>query len=167
LSENASTKQTFSDASLSVDHQPCENTINLALRRNRQRSWSVWLGLFALAGQIVLTLGHVHAGHPNGLQRAHSHLLSVQHDANDYAVRAATLTGHHRETPMAPSHLGGWCVCCWTLTQAASTILPTAACIRRAHLHQTFSPPYRTAALSTSDQASPFKSRGPPLISQD
>jgi hypothetical protein len=136
------------------------------MRYIRQRPWFVWLGLFALASQVVLTLGHVHAGRENGSGSAHFHVLSVQLEARDHAIRGAVLTRYHREMPADSTLLGGWCAYCWTIAQAASIVLPTPMRIRHGHLHQTLSPQYRTAVLPASDQASPFQSRGPPLMSQ-
>ena len=135
------------------------------LRLIRQRSWFAWLGLFALAGQIVLTLGHSHAGRESDLRDALAGLFEPRVQISEHAAPTTALAGHHRETPADSSHLGGWCAYCGAIAQAASTILPTPVCIRRGHRDDTFSLPLRTTALATGDRASPFDSRGPPLTS--
>jgi hypothetical protein len=143
--------------------QLCEITIVRAmLRLIRQRSWFAWLALAALAGQIVLTLGHAHAGRGNDLSDALAGLCVPHVQIADHAAPAATLAGHHRETPANPGHLGGWCAYCWTMAQASATILPAPAGVRDARLYATLSLPHGNGAPATGDRAAPFDQRGPP-----
>ena len=136
------------------------------MRYFRQRSRFVWLGLLALAGQIVLTFGHVHAEYENSLSGAHFGLFGQHLKARDHAAPTAQSTRHHRETPTNSDGLDGSCAFCWTIAQAASLILPRPVIIRLGRLQQTFPPQYQTAELLSADQASPFESRGPPLTSK-
>ncbi|MEZ5828642.1 MAG: hypothetical protein R3D30_15770 [Hyphomicrobiales bacterium] len=132
------------------------------LRSIRQRSWFVWLGLFALTGQIVLTLGHMHAGRENDLRDALAGLFEPHAQIEHHPTAVAA---HERDAPMAPGHLGEWCAYCWTIAQAAFTILPAPAPIRHGHLDQFFRLQFPTAQFRSRDQTSPFDSRGPPLTS--
>jgi hypothetical protein len=132
----------------------------------RQHSWFAWLGLFAFASQIVLTLGHVHVERGYGLTRAHSAQFARHFDAGHHAVAPAEFARHHGKTPADPNDLGGWCAYCWTIAQAASLILPKPAKIQLGRLQQTFPLPYRSVRLSSGSETSPFESRGPPLTSR-
>jgi hypothetical protein len=133
------------------------------MRYLRQRSWFAWLGLLALAGQIVLTLGHVHAQSKNGLGGIQLGLFGLHLEARDHATPAAQSTRHHRETPTDSDDLGGSCALCWTIAQTASLILPRPVIIRLERTRQTLPQQYRTIELSSAGHTSPFESRGPPL----
>ena len=133
------------------------------MRYSRQRSRFVWLGLLALAGQIVVTLGHVHAEYENSLSRAHFGFFGVHLEARDHAAPTAQSTRHHQETPINSDDLGGSCASCWTIAQAASLILPGRVAIRLGCLQQIIPLQYQNADLLFNDPASPFESRGPPL----
>jgi hypothetical protein len=128
----------------------------------RQRSQFVWLGLLALIGQIVLTLGHVHAEYKNSLNSAQFGLLGLHLEARDHAASTAQSTRHHQETPTDSDDLGGSCAFCWTIAQAHSLIPPRPVIIRLGRLHQTSPLQYQPAELLPADPASPFESRGPP-----
>jgi len=136
------------------------------LRLIRQRSWFAWLALAALAGQIVLTLGHAHAGRDNDLRDALAGLFVPHVHIADHAAPAATLTGHHRGTPTDPDHLVGSCAYCWTMAQTAATILHAPASVRHALLYSTLSLPHGSAAPATGDRTAPFDQRGPPPTSR-
>jgi len=136
------------------------------LRYLRQHSWFAWLGLIAFAGQIVLTLGHVHAEREYGLSRAHFAQVARHVGAGEHTVVSAEFTRHHREAPADPNNLGGWCAYCWTIAQAATLILPKPVKIQLGRLPHTFLLPYRNVPLSSSRETSPFESRGPPLTSK-
>ena len=135
------------------------------MRYIRQRSWFVWLGLLALAGQIVLTFGHVHAEYKSGLSSSQFG-LGLHLEARDHAAPTAEWSRHHRETPTDSDDLGGSCAFCWTIAQAASLILPRPVIIRLGRLQQTLPRQYQTAELLSADPASPFESRGPPLTAK-
>jgi hypothetical protein len=132
----------------------------------RQRSWFAWLGLLAIASQLVLTLGHLHAEREYGLTRTHFAQFVRHLDADHHAVARAELTRQHREMPAAPNDLGASCAYCWTIAQAASLILHSPARIRHDRLTQAFRLPHRITWLLSGDQTSPFESRGPPLTSK-
>ena len=121
------------------------------MRYFRERSLFVWLGLLAIAGQIVLTVGHLHAAHEDSVRKADFGLFDT--------------TRHHRELPTNPNDLDGSCALCWTIAQAGSLILHRPATIRTGRLHQTLRLPYRTVELLSCGRTSPFESRGPPLTS--
>ena len=136
------------------------------LRYIRQHSWFAWLGLLAFASQLVLTLGHVHADRDTSLTRAHFAQFARHFDARQHAIAPAELARHHRTTPADPNDLGGWCAYCWTITHAASLILPKPVKIQLGRPYQTFPHPYRNVQLSFGSETSPFESRGPPLTSK-
>lgn len=136
------------------------------MRYIRQRSRFVWLGLLALAGQIVLTLGHVHAEYKNSLSSAQFGQLGLHLEARDHAALTAQSTRHHQETPTDSDDLGGSCAFCWTIAQAHSLIPPRPVILWLGRLPQTLPLHYQTAELLSADRASPFESRGPPLASK-
>lgn len=132
--------------------------------RYTRRSRFVWLGLLALAGQIVLTLGHVHAEYKNSLSQFG--LLRLHLEARDHAALTAQSTRHHQETPTDSDELGGSCAFCWTIAQAHSLIPPRPVILWLGRLPQTLPLHYQTAELLSADRTSPFESRGPPLASK-
>jgi len=137
------------------------------LRYLRQHSWFAWLGLLAFAGQIVLTLGHVHAEREYSLSRAHFAQLERHLGAQEHTVVPAEFTRHHRETPAGDTNtLGGPCAYCWTIAQAATLILPKPVKIQLGQRQKTFLLPRRDVPLSSGSETSPFESRGPPLTSK-
>jgi hypothetical protein len=138
------------------------NVYDIGLMRYfRQRSRFVWLGLLALAGQIVLTLGHGHANYEDSLSGAQFG-LGLHLEARDQAASTAQSTRHHRETPTDSDDLGGSCAFCWTTARAASLILPGPVIIPLGAPQQTASLQYQSAELLSVEQVSPFESRGPP-----
>jgi len=136
------------------------------MRYLRQRSLFVWLALFALAGQVVLTFGHGHAEYKNGLSVSQFGLFGLPLEVRDHAAPTAQSIRHHRETPTNSDDLGGSCAFCWNIAQAASLIFPRPVIIRLGRLQQTVLLQYQIAELCSADQASPFESRGPPLTSK-
>jgi hypothetical protein len=130
----------------------------------RQRSRFAWIGLFAFASQLVLTLGHVHAEREYSLTRAHFAHFARHLDADHQAVAPEEF--QHREMPAGPNDLGASCACCWTIAQAASLILHSPARIQHDRLTQAVRLPHRITWLLSGDQTSPFESRGPPLTSK-
>jgi hypothetical protein len=130
----------------------------------RQRSWFAWLGLLAIASQLVLTLGHVHAEREYLLAPAHFAQFERYFDADHHAVAPAEF--QHRKMPAAPNDLGASCAYCWTIAQAASLILHSPARIQHDRLSQAVRLPHRITWLLSGDQTSPFESRGPPLTSK-
>jgi hypothetical protein len=136
------------------------------MRYVRQRSWFAWLGLLALAGQVVLTFGHGHAEYKNGLSISQFGLFGLHLEARDHAPPATKSIRHHRDMPTGSDDLGGSCALCWNIAQAASLIFPAAPIVRIGRLQQTVPLQYQTAELCSADQASPFESRGPPLTSK-
>lgn len=141
----------------------CYN-INM-LRDLRKRSWFAWLGLFALAGQIALTLGHVHLGRESAMSAAQFGKVEAQVQAGGHAARATTAR-QDRDAPAAPDHLGRWCAYCWSTAQARTLILPGPVTLRQVRLHQIFPLPRLTSGLTVRARTSSFESRGPPLTSR-
>jgi len=133
------------------------------LRYVRNHSWFAWLGLIAFAGQIVLTLGHVHADRAYGSTRAYVAQVARHLDASHDAVAPAEFARQKDRTPADPNDVGGWCAYCWTIAQAAALILPKPVKIQPGQPQQTVLLSYRDVPLSSSRETSPFESRGPPL----
>jgi hypothetical protein len=131
----------------------------------RQRSRFVWLGLLALAGQIVLTFGHGHAEYKNGLSISQFGLFGLL-EARDHAPSTTKSIRHHPETPTDSGDLDGSCAFCWTIAQAHSLIPPRSVIIRLGRLQQTVPSQYQPTELLAADRASPFESRGPPMTAK-
>jgi hypothetical protein len=136
------------------------------MRYVRQRSWFAWLGLLALAGQVVLTFGHGHAEYKNGLSISQFGLFGLHLEARDHAPPATKSIRHHSDMPTDSDDLGGSCALCWNIAQAASLIFPGPPIVRLGRLQRTVPVQYQAVELCSADQASPFESRGPPLTSK-
>ena len=109
----------------------------------------VLLALIAFAGQIILTLGHVHA---------YDHEIAG-------APHEAPMDAGHREIPKDPDDVDRFCAFCRMMTQAQSLVLPSLPPLRFESPQQDFPPIYAIEAFPTAENASPFASRAPPLTS--
>jgi hypothetical protein len=116
----------------------------MPFRRHRKLTW---VALIALAAQIVLSFGHVHA---------YRHLRP----ANITNLSAAI---DDQGAPGQPGDLGGSCALCWLTRATGTLVLPELASlpIRAA----VWEPPLPTQCLpvSCSSRSYAFQARAPPL----
>jgi hypothetical protein len=110
------------------------------------------LALFALAVQLVLSLGHIHRSDIYGY-------------GPPVAASAATPFDHTQPKPGPPSgHGGDYCDICATVSLLNSSFvaavpqLPLPVAFRRVEHHPS------AAVVFVAPQRSPFQSRGPPLV---
>ncbi len=108
-----------------------------------------WAALFALAVQITLSFGHVHA--PKIALPSH-------------AAQWQTAGGGTPANPKHPADADDFCAICATIAMVASAALPETA-----PLPPPVATPYAwaqnfIATLSWRQTHSPFQARGPPFI---
>lgn len=125
----------------------------------------VWIGLAALAGQIALTFGHVHAhgseGTPHEAAAAAATVLALQH-GGDHSD-----TGHREDSdvPEDSDDVDLVCVYCRTMVQAETLVLPNLPPVPAEHQGPRFSPVPAADAFGASERALPFAARAPPPMS--
>jgi hypothetical protein len=128
----------------------------------RRRPGLVWLALIALAGQIVLTFGHVHAKHDSEVGTQHSDSFGALHEVNGTSALPAKSRTEHRHAPASPDDFDGICAYCRAIAQTACLILPRIGVVRPSQVHLTFRLPHSTSGLVSRDHTAPFQSRAPP-----
>jgi len=127
----------------------------------RRRPGLVWLALIALAGQVVLTFGHVHAKHDSEVRTEHSHSFGALHEVKETSALPARSHTKHRQAPASPDDFDGFCAYCRAIAQTASLILPRIDVVRPSQVYLTFRLPHSTSGLVSRDQTAPFQSRVP------
>jgi hypothetical protein len=116
----------------------------------KTRRFGSWLALFALALQLVLSFGHIHA-----------------EDFAPTSIQTAADSGHHAGTPADPDHDGDHhdCPICATMAMLASLVVPLPPVVPLP-AHETF-----IVAAETEKQPifgpppRQFQARAPPLVS--
>jgi hypothetical protein len=136
------------------------------MRYFRRKSQFVWLALLAVAGQVVLTLGHAHETQESGVRQFDFSLSGVTLEAGGYTIAAKDNADAHRDLPTGSNDLDESCVICWTIAQAGASILHSPASIYLTRLRLTVALPYRTVELISCGRTSQFGSRAPPVASQ-
>jgi hypothetical protein len=119
------------------------------------RGGVAWLALFALACQLVLSFGHVHASTFDGGSLA----------------SAAVETGNARADgpPSSPEKspiglAGDYCAICASISLASTLILPILSSILAARLFTEILPWSLAAGEPTLFDHRPFSARGPPHV---
>jgi hypothetical protein len=110
-----------------------------------------WWALFALACQLVLSFGHIHAGQFGGRS----------------TVWAAAEIGSADGPPSSPEKnsiglAGDFCAICASINLASSLILPILAIILAPRLFTEILPWSLAASEPASFDHRPFSARGPP-----
>lgn len=125
----------------------------------------VWFALIAIAGQIVLTFGHVHA---------HGHDFAdaeARHDLHGVLAARAAMHAQHgaapedREPPEVPKHSDDFdqlCAFCRTMVQAQSLVLPSLPAVRFTDLPPSFTPLDRADGIPAAEHPAPYGPRAPP-----
>jgi hypothetical protein len=112
-----------------------------------------WLALFALACQLVLSFGHVHASKFDG-----GSLASAAAETGD-----APADGPPSSPEKNPIGLAGdFCAICASINLAGTLILPILAIILAPRLFTEILPWSVAASEPTSFDHLPFSARGPP-----
>jgi hypothetical protein len=112
-----------------------------------------WLAFFALACQLVLSFGHVHAGQFG--------VGSTAWSATEVGDAAADLSPSPPQKN--PTGLAGdFCAICASINLAGTLILPILAIILRPRLFTEILPWSLAASEPTSFDHCPFSARGPP-----
>ena len=113
----------------------------------------VWLALFALIGQLVLSLGHTHSQ----TSRVSTQLAASQ---SDYV-------GVHASNPNNAPYQGSTdrdCAVCWTVAVAGALIIPDAVTIQAPAL-QPAGWSACTSACEPNGRLAHFQARAPPVSS--
>ncbi len=118
------------------------------MTRSRQRPWCGWLGLLALALQLVLSFAHVH-----------------HHEAGGAAAMAAGSLepGSAGQSPAHPDDDGDeHCTICWAMAVAAGIVLPALAAWAFVSRRVTAPLPGPAPAAATACLSRLFQARAPP-----
>lgn len=118
------------------------------MTRSKQRGWCGWLGLLALALQIVLSFAHHH-----------------DHEAAGTAAMAAGSfePGPAGQTPAVPDDdADEHCAICWVMAVAAGIVLPALAAWAFVSRRVTARLPGSAPALASSRANHVFQARAPP-----
>jgi hypothetical protein len=117
------------------------------------RGVGAWVALFALACQLVLSFGHVHAGTFGG-----GALASAAVETGD--VPADGPPSSPEKSPIGLA--GDFCAICANINLAGTLILPILAIILAPRLFTEILPWSLAASEPTSFDHRPFSARGPP-----
>ena len=112
-----------------------------------------WLAFFALACQLVLSFGHVHAGRFGGGSTAWAAA-----EARDGSANGSPSSPQDQPTGLA----GDFCAICANINLASTLILPILAIILAPRLLTEILPWSLAAAQPTSFDHRAFSARGPP-----
>ena len=115
-----------------------------------------WMALFALACQLVLSFGHVHAGKFSNLSGGSLAFAAVE-----------TGDGSADGSPSSPQKspfgvAGDFCAICASINLAGTLILPILAIILTPRLFTQILPWSLAASEPASFDHRPFSARGPP-----
>jgi hypothetical protein len=117
------------------------------------RGMVAWVALFALACQLVLSFGHVHASKFSG-----GSLASAAVETGDAAVDGQPSSPQKNPTGLA----GDFCAICASINLAGTLILPILAIILTPRLFIDILPGSLAASEPASFDHLPFSARGPP-----
>jgi hypothetical protein len=117
------------------------------------RGAGAWVALFALACQLVLSFGHVHASTFGG-----GSLAPAAVDTGD--VRADGPPASPEKSPIGLA--GDFCAICANINLAGTLILPILAIVLAPRLFTEILPWSLAASEPTSFDHRPFSARGPP-----
>jgi len=128
-----------------LSHRP--ETDMRFFRRDRR---FVWLALFALTAQLVLTFGHIH-------------LHAIQH--HQAAVAAAGTCASHVQSP-CPNHSDDDAICpiCNLITLAGTLVPPQPIAIDLPKLVSNVVAPQRSIGSFTRSETVHFQARAPPPV---
>ena len=113
----------------------------------------VWLASFALACQLVLSFGHVHAGRFGG-----AWITWAAAETGDASADVPASPLQKNQTGLA----GDLCAICANVSLAGAIILPILAIILEPRLFTEILPWSLAASESASYDHLPFSARGPP-----
>lgn len=123
-----------------------------------------WLGLLALAAQLVVSLGHVHAERDHEVTLAHADLFGEYHEVIARVALASESAGHHRDAPADSDGLDESCAVCATKAQAASLVLHAPAVVGLPRPPLTVPLLGQTDAFISDKPGLQFQARAPPSI---
>jgi hypothetical protein len=112
-----------------------------------------WLAFFALACQLVLSFGHVHAGQFGGAS-----ITWAAAETSDACADVPASPLQKNPTGLA----GDWCAICANISLAGAIILPIRAIILEPRLFTEILPWSLAASEPASNDHLPFSARGPP-----
>jgi hypothetical protein len=112
-----------------------------------------WVALFALACQLVLSFGHVHAGKFGG-----GSLVVAAAETGDASTDGPPSVPQKKPIGLA----GDFCAICASINLAGTLILPILAIILAPRLFTEILPWSLAASEPTSFDHRPFSARGPP-----
>jgi hypothetical protein len=112
-----------------------------------------WVALFALACQLVLSFGHVHAGKFGG-----GSLVVAAAETGDASADGPPSVPQEKPIGLA----GDFCAICASINLAGTLILPILAIILAPRLFTEILPWSLAASEPTSFDHRPFSARGPP-----
>ena len=135
------------------------------MRFFRRRMEFGWFALVALAGQLVLSFGHVHVGyeHEDLMARANWHEgHHERHGPNDHPPHLVPVASHQHEAPADSDDDDLACVACLAKTQAGFAVLHQPVLIGLSLAFLSTPPPVRSGAATTGEETIHFQARAPP-----